>query len=49
MGNSEHQNFEESKEIIKPLTEEEKKAKLAELKQRFVPPTLVHERNEGGS
>lgn len=37
---SEHQNFEESKEIIKPLTEEEKKAKLAELKQRF----FSHER-----
>ena len=35
-----HQNFEESTEEIKPLTEEEKKAKLAELRERcgHVPP-----------
>ena len=33
---SEHTNFEESTEVIKPLTEEEKKAKLAELRERCV-------------
>ncbi|RVD89199.1 uncharacterized protein DFL_000215 [Arthrobotrys flagrans] len=32
---TEHQNFDESVEEIKPLTEEEKKAKLEELKQRL--------------
>ncbi|KAJ6257143.1 UBX domain-containing protein [Drechslerella dactyloides] len=31
---SEHQNFDESTEVVKPLTEEEKKARLEELKQR---------------
>jgi hypothetical protein len=33
--NREHQNFEESTEVIKPLTEEEKKSKLIELRERF--------------
>jgi hypothetical protein len=32
---TEHQNFEESTEEIKPLTEEEKKAKLAELREKM--------------
>ncbi|SAM07642.1 hypothetical protein [Absidia glauca] len=32
---TQHQNFSESTEIIKPLTEEEKKQKLAELKARL--------------
>jgi hypothetical protein len=32
---SDHSNFEESTEVIKPLTEEEKKAKLAELRERL--------------
>ncbi|KAK6499553.1 hypothetical protein TWF481_009920 [Arthrobotrys musiformis] len=32
---TEHQNFDESVEEIKPLTEEEKKAKLEELKERL--------------
>ncbi|KAH0613188.1 uncharacterized protein H6S33_009568 [Morchella sextelata] len=32
---TEHQNFEESTEIIKPLTEEEKAAKLQELRERL--------------
>jgi hypothetical protein len=31
----EHTNFEESTEVIKPLTEEEKKAKLSELRERW--------------
>lgn len=31
---SDHQNFEESTEAIVPLTEEEKKAKLVELRER---------------
>ena len=30
-----HQNFSESTQAIKPLTEEEKKQKLEELKQRM--------------
>lgn len=29
-----HDQFEESTEVIKPLTEEEKKAKLEELRQK---------------
>lgn len=33
--NSEHQNFEESTEEIAPLTEEEKAARLAELKEKL--------------
>ena len=33
---SEHANFEESTEVIKPLTEEEKKAKLVELREKYV-------------
>jgi len=33
---SEHANFEESTEVIKPLTEEEKKEKLAELREKYV-------------
>lgn len=32
---TDHQNFEESTEVIKPLTEEEKIAKLAELRERL--------------
>ncbi len=32
---TQHQNFSESTAAIKPLTEEEKKAKLAELKERL--------------
>jgi len=32
---TEHTNFEESTEVIKPLTEEEKKAKLSELRERL--------------
>jgi hypothetical protein len=32
---TEHQNFEESTEVIKPLTEEEKKSKLIELRERL--------------
>jgi len=34
-----HQNFEESTEVIVPLTEEEKKAKLEELREKYFPPT----------
>ncbi|KAK6358818.1 hypothetical protein TWF696_000001 [Orbilia brochopaga] len=32
---TEHQNFDESTEVVKPLTEEEKKAKLEEIKQKL--------------
>jgi hypothetical protein len=31
---SEHQNFEESKEAVKPLTKEERDAKLAEMREK---------------
>ena len=31
---TDHQNFEESTEVIKPLTEEEKKAKLEDLRKK---------------
>lgn len=36
---SEHKNFEESIEVIKPLTEDEKTAKLHELRERLVMPS----------
>ncbi|KAI7905533.1 ubiquitin-related domain-containing protein [Cokeromyces recurvatus] len=41
-----HQNFSESTEAIKPLTEEEKKQKLAELKARMAEKRAARERQE---
>jgi len=41
-----HQNFSESTEAIKPLTEEEKKAKLEELKQRLKEKRLMKQKEE---
>jgi len=41
-----HQNFAESTEAIKPLTEEEKKAKLEELKQRLKEKRLMKQKEE---
>ncbi|RCH80466.1 hypothetical protein CU098_007232 [Rhizopus stolonifer] len=41
-----HQNFAESTEAIKPLTEEEKKAKLAELKARMAAKRANREQQE---
>ncbi|KAG4095976.1 UBX-domain-containing protein [Neocallimastix lanati (nom. inval.)] len=41
-----HQNFSESTEAVKPLTEEEKKAKLEELKQRLKEKRLMKQKEE---
>jgi len=41
-----HQNFSESTDAIKPLTEEEKKAKLEELKQRLKEKRLMKQKEE---
>ncbi|RCH95552.1 hypothetical protein CU097_011489 [Rhizopus azygosporus] len=41
-----HQNFAESTEVIKPLTEEEKKQKLAELRSRMAEKRAIREAQE---
>lgn len=43
---TEHQDFSESTEEIKPLTEEEKKEKLAELRQKAAERKALKEKNE---